>query len=45
MNYSPKEILSFVEENDVKFIRLTFTDIYGQLKNIAIMPDQLSLCV
>lgn len=42
MNYSPKEILSFVEENDVKFIRLTFTDIYGQLKNIAIMPDQLS---
>ena len=42
MNYSPKDILSFVEENDVKFIRLTFTDIYGQLKNIAIMPDQLS---
>lgn len=42
MNYSPKEILSFVEENDVKFIRLTFTDIYGQLKNIAIMPNQLS---
>ncbi len=42
MNYSPKEILSFVEENDVKFIRLTFTDIYGRLKNIAIMPDQLS---
>ncbi len=42
MNYSPKEILSFVEENDVKFIRLTFTDIYGQLKNIAIMPGELS---
>ncbi|MGN0620492.1 MAG: glutamine synthetase family protein [Porcipelethomonas sp.] len=42
MNYSPKEILSFVEENDVKFIRLTFTDIYGNLKNIAIMPDELS---
>lgn len=42
MNYSPKEILSFVEENDVKFIRLTFTDVYGQLKNIAIMPSELS---
>ncbi len=41
MNYTPKEILSFVEENDVKFIRLTFTDIYGNLKNIAIMPDEL----
>ena len=34
---TPKEILSFVEENDVKFIRLTFTDIHGNLKNIAII--------
>lgn len=42
MNHSPKEILNFIEENDVKFIRLTFTDIYGQLKNIAIMPNQLA---
>lgn len=41
MNYSHKEILSFVEENDVKFIRLTFTDIYGTLKNIAIMPGEI----
>ena len=40
MNYTPKEILSFVEENDVKFIRLTFADIHGNLKNIAIMPDE-----
>lgn len=41
MNYTPKEILSFVEENDVKFIRLTFADICGNLKNIAIMPGEL----
>ena len=41
MNKAPKEILNFVEENDVKFIRLTFTDIYGNLKNIAIMPGEL----
>ena len=41
MNYTPKEILSFVEENDVKFIRLAFTDINGNLKNIAIMPSEL----
>lgn len=41
MNYTPKEILSFVEENDVKFIRLAFTDINGNLKNIAIMPGEL----
>lgn len=41
MNYTPKEILNFVEENDVKFIRLTFTDINGNLRNIAIMPAEL----
>lgn len=41
MSFSPKEILNFVEENDVKFIRLTFCDIFGNLKNIAIMPNEL----
>lgn len=41
MNNSPKEILRFVEENDVKFIRLTFCDIFGNLKNIAVMPNEL----
>ncbi len=41
MEKTPKEILNFIEENDVKFIRLTFTDIYGNLKNIAIMPSEL----
>lgn len=35
------EVLGFIEENDIKFIRLAFTDIFGQLKNIAILPDQL----
>lgn len=41
MSTSPKEILKFVDENDVKFIRLTFCDIFGNLKNIAIMPNEL----
>ena len=41
MNVSPKEILNFVAENDVKFIRLTFCDMQGNLKNIAIMPGEL----
>ena len=36
------EVLSFIEENDVKFIRLAFTDLFGQLRNIAILPDQLA---
>ena len=41
MSFSPKEILNFIEENDVKFIRLTFCDMFGNLKNIAIMPCEL----
>lgn len=41
MSFSPKEILNFVEENDVKFIRLTFCDTAGNLKNLAIMPNEL----
>ena len=41
MSASPKEILRFVEENDVKFIRLTFCDVFGNLKNIAVMPNEL----
>lgn len=41
MSFSPREILKFVEENDVKFIRLTFSDVSGSLKNVAIMPDEL----
>ena len=35
------EILEFVEENDVKFIRLAFCDIFGNQKNISIMPEEL----
>lgn len=42
MSFSPKEILKFVEENDIKFIRLTFCDVLGNLKNIAVMPNELS---
>ncbi len=45
MSFSPKEILKFVEENDVKFIRLTFCDMLGNLKNIAIMPNELQKAI
>ncbi len=40
-NYSPADIISFVEHNDVKFIRLAFCDIFGRMKNIAILPNEL----
>lgn len=40
-NYSRDDILRMVEEEDVGFIRLQFTDIFGTLKNIAITTSQL----
>ena len=36
-----EEIFELVKENNVKFIRLQFTDIFGVLKNVAITVDQL----
>ncbi|MDF2987124.1 MAG: glutamine synthetase, type [Eubacterium sp.] len=35
------DLLKFIEQNDVKFIRLQFTDIFGRMKNIAITEQQL----
>lgn len=40
-HYSKEDILRMVEENEVDFIRLQFTDIFGILKNIAIPKTQL----
>ena len=36
-----QEVLALVEQRDVKFIRLWFTDILGQLKSFAITKEQL----
>jgi|LFRM01.1.fsa_nt_gb glutamine synthetase len=35
------KVLEFIKDNDVKFIRLSFCDLFGRLKNISIMPDEL----
>ena len=35
------DVINFIDENDVKFIRLTFCDIFGVQKNISIMPSEL----
>lgn len=40
-NYTREDILRMVEEEDVGFIRLQFTDVFGTLKNIAITTSQL----
>ena len=41
--YSYDEVMTFVEEEDVKFIRLAFCDAHGRQKNISIMPLELKL--
>lgn len=34
--YSKEDIIRLVEEEDIQFIRMQFTDIFGQMKNVAI---------
>ena len=41
MRYSKQEVMQYVQEEDVKFIRLSFCDVFGRQKNISIMPDEL----
>lgn len=38
---SKKDVLKIVEENDVKFVRLFFADITGQMKGFSIMREEL----
>ncbi len=42
MNHTQNEVMQFVRENDVKFIRLGFCDPFGIQKNISIMPEELA---
>lgn len=39
--YTPQDVIRMVEENEVEFIYMQFTDIFGQLKNIAITRSQI----
>ena len=41
MKYTKQEILKIVEEEDIEFIRLQFTDLFGTLKNVAITASQM----
>ncbi len=40
-HYTKQDIIRLVEEEDVEFIRLQFTDIFGNLKNVAVTTSQL----
>ena len=41
MKYTPEEVTQFVQEEEIKFIRLAFCDVYGKQHNVAIMPSEL----
>ena len=41
MRYSREDVQTFVREEDVRFIHLSFCDVFGRQKNIAILPTEL----
>ena len=41
MKFTPAEVMQYVKEEEIQFIRLAFCDIYGKQKNIAIMASEL----
>lgn len=41
MLYTEQDVFDYVEQEDVKFIRLAFCDVTGKQKNISIMPQEL----
>ncbi|MCI5676118.1 MAG: glutamine synthetase beta-grasp domain-containing protein [Clostridia bacterium] len=42
MSYCAEEVSQYVSEEDVKFIRLAFCDVFGKQKNVSVMPFELS---
>ena len=41
MRYTEREVLQFVDENDVKFVKLMFCDVFGNLKAISVLSSEL----
>ena len=41
MNFSEKEVLQYVMEEDVKFVRLAFCDVFGVQKNVSVLAEEL----
>ncbi len=39
--YRREDILRLIREEDVQFIRMQFTDLFGQLKNVAVTASQI----
>ncbi len=41
MKYTAKDVLQYVQEEEVKFVRLAFCDVFGRQKNISIVASEL----
>lgn len=41
MDYSVKDVVRYVADSDVKFVKLTFCDIFGRHKNVSIVASEL----
>ena len=41
MKYTPKDVMDYVREEDIKFVRLAFCDVFGRQRNIAVMASEL----
>ena len=41
MGYTKEDIIRKVKEEDIQFIRMQFTDIFGQMKNVTITESQI----
>ena len=41
MDFTEQEVRQYVEQEDVRFIRLAFCDVFGKQKNTAILPTEL----
>lgn len=42
MIYTENEVLQYIDENDVKFVKLTFCDVKGSLKNISVISSEMT---
>ena len=45
MGYTKEDIIRIVHEENIKFIRMQFVDMFGQLKNVAITASQIEKAV
>ena len=45
MGFTKEDIIKKVKDEDIQFVRMQFTDIFGQLKNVALTASQIEKAV